>query len=155
MATPRRIPDFLWHLMRWLNPRISRRFREGRKAGPSVLVLTTTGRKSGRPHNTPLQYELVDGVYYVGSARGDRADWYRNLVKDPQVNIEVRGELLAMRAEAITDPVRIADFFELRLERNPKMIGALMRIEGLSAKISRTDLEEFASHKAIAALHQI
>jgi deazaflavin-dependent oxidoreductase (nitroreductase family) len=155
MATPRRIPDFLWHFMRWLNPRISRRFREGRKAGPSVLVLTTTGRKSGSPHSTPLQYELVEGVYYVASARGAMADWYRNLVIDPQVNIEVRGEQLAMRAEAITDPVRIADFFEMRLERNPKMIGAMMRIEGLPAKFSRTELEEFASHKALAALHRI
>ncbi|MFC1922801.1 nitroreductase/quinone reductase family protein [Chloroflexota bacterium] len=155
MASPRRIPDFLWHFMRWLNPRISRRFREGRKVGPSVLVLTTTGRKSGRPHKTPLQYELVEGAYYVGSARGVRADWYRNLENEPKVTVAIAGKEFSAQAETISDPVRIADFLEMRLERNPKMIGAMLRIEGLPAKFSRTELEEFASHKTLAALHRI
>ena len=155
MTPPREIPDFIWRIMGWLNPRISSRFREGRKASRLVLVLTTTGRKSGRPHKTPLQYELVEGAYYVGSARGVRADWYRNLENEPKVTVAVAGKEFSAQAEAISDPVRIADFLEMRLERNPRMIGAMMRIEGLPAKYSRTELEEFASHKALAALHRI
>jgi hypothetical protein len=35
------------------------------------------------------------------------------------------------------------------------MMKALMRIEGLPAKFSRKDMEEFASHKALVALHRI
>ena len=155
MATPRSIPDFLWHFMRWLNPRISSRFRKGRKASQLVLVLTTTGRNSGRPHKTPLQYELVEGIYYVGSARGVQADWYRNLENEPKVTIEIAGTEFSAQAEAITDPVRIADFLEMRLERHPKMIRAMIRIEGLPAEYSRKELEEFASHKALVALHRI
>lgn len=155
MARPRRIPDFLWHVIRWLNPIISRRFREGRKASQLVLMLTTTGRNSGRSHKTPLQYEHVEGVYYVASARGVQADWYRNLLKEPKVIVAIAGKEFPAQAEAISDPARIADFLELRLERNPKMIRTMMRIEGLPADFSREELEEFASYKAIAALHRI
>ena len=141
--------------MGWLNPRISSRFKKGRKASQLVLVLTTTARKSGRPHKTPLQYELVEGTYYVASARGVQADWYRNLENEPEVTVAIAGKEFSAQAEAITDPVRIADFFEMRLERHPKMMKALMRIEGLPSKFSRKDMEEFASHKALVALHRI
>ena len=155
MTAPRQIPDFVWRVMGWLNPRISRRFRKGRKASQLVLVLTTIGRKSGRSHKTPLQYELLDGAYYVGSARGTQADWYRNILGDPKVTVEIAGREFSAQAEAITDPVRIADFLEMRLERHPKMIRAMMRFEGLPAKFSRKELEEFASHKALVVLHRI
>ena len=155
MTAPRQIPDFVWRVMGWLNPRISRRFRKGRKASQLVLVLTTIGRKSGRSHKTPLQYELLDGSYYVGSARGTQADWYRNILDDPKVTVEIAGKEFSAQAEAISNPVRIADFFEMRLERHPKMIRAMMRFEGLPAKFSRKELEEFASHKALVVLHRI
>jgi hypothetical protein len=59
--------------MRWLNPRLSGRFRSEGKPGELVLVLTTIGRKTGEAHKTPLQYELVEGVFYVASARGQKA----------------------------------------------------------------------------------
>ena len=155
MTKPLPRPSFLWRIMRRLNPFISRRFRSERKIGPPVLVLITTGRKSGRPHRTPLQYELLDGAYYVGSARGTQADWYRNILVDPKVTVEIAGREFSAQAEAITDPVRIADFLEIRLERHPKMIGAMMRFEGLPAVFSRAELEEFTSHKALVALHRI
>ncbi|HUS79158.1 MAG TPA: nitroreductase/quinone reductase family protein [Patescibacteria group bacterium] len=40
--------------------------------GRMVLLLTTTGHKTGLPRVTHLQYEEVDGAYYVGSMRGTR-----------------------------------------------------------------------------------
>jgi deazaflavin-dependent oxidoreductase (nitroreductase family) len=139
--------------MRWLNPFISRRFRSGRKIGPSVLVLITTGRKSGKPHHTPLQYELVEEKYYVGSARGILADWYCNILADPVVKFELKGVEHNADAEVITDPGRIADFLEFRLERNPRMIGIMMRLEGLPIRFTRAQLEEFSSQKALVILH--
>ena len=42
-----------------------------------ILLLTTTGRKTGRPHTIGLQYELIDGRYYLGAADGNRLDWDR------------------------------------------------------------------------------
>lgn len=50
--------------------------------GRIVLLLTTMGRKSGLPRVTPLQYEEINGDYYLGSARGLKADWLRNITQD-------------------------------------------------------------------------
>jgi hypothetical protein len=140
----------MWRIMRRLNPR---RFQSEDQFGPQVLVLITTGRKSGRLHRTPLQYELIDGRYYIGSARGIEADWFCNLLVDSKVRFELLGVEHHAFAEAITDPVRIADFLELRLENNPRMIGLMMRLEGLPKDFTRAQLEEFASQKAIVVLH--
>jgi deazaflavin-dependent oxidoreductase (nitroreductase family) len=124
------------------------------KASKQVLVLTTVGRKSGQLRSTPLQFEEVDGVYYVGSARGVQADWYRNLLACPQVEVKVRDQNFSTHAEPMIDPRRIADFLELRLKRHPRFMGIMLRLEGLPTKHSRADLEKFAKRLAIVALHQ-
>ena len=75
--------------------------------GRFVLLLTTTGRKSGLPRTTPLQYEKIDGAYYVGSVRGVQADWFRNLVANPRVEVRVKAQRWCGWAEAVTAPDRI------------------------------------------------
>jgi deazaflavin-dependent oxidoreductase (nitroreductase family) len=117
-----------------------------------VLLLTTTGRVSGKPRVTPLQFEEVDGVFYVGSARGARADWFRNIVADPNVTVQLQDRSFQAVAESVTDPMRIADFLGLRLERHPRMIGRLMRLEGLPSNHTRADLEAFAVDKAMVVI---
>ena len=108
---------------------------------------------SGQPRVTPLQYEEWDGAYYAASARGAQADWFKNILKNPNVEVEIKGRRFPARAEAITDPAHIANFLEMRLERSPKMIGRLMRLEGLPPNHTRADLEAFAADKALVALH--
>jgi deazaflavin-dependent oxidoreductase (nitroreductase family) len=78
----------------------------GRVAGMPVLLLTTTGRKSGQPRTTPLTYFELDGnVVIVASYGGDdrHPQWYQNLVHNPSVTIE-RGrgkeQLVARTASA-------------------------------------------------------
>ncbi|HLE91508.1 MAG TPA: nitroreductase/quinone reductase family protein, partial [Anaerolineales bacterium] len=51
----------------------------GSLVGRIILLLTTTGRKSGKKRVTPMQYELIGCDYYVGAARGLNADWVRNI----------------------------------------------------------------------------
>ncbi len=120
--------------------------------GKMVLLLTTIGRKSGQPRVTPLQYEEVDGAYYCGSARGTEADWYKNILACPQVELQVGDQRLTARAETITEPTRIADFLLLRLERHPRMLGMMMLLEGLSPHPSREQLEHAAQHLALVKL---
>jgi deazaflavin-dependent oxidoreductase (nitroreductase family) len=153
MASSARPVEIIWRIMRWLNLRLMVRFKSGGKTGQMVLLLTTIGRNSGQPHVTPLQYERLDGEIYIGSARGSKADWFRNILAYPMVKVEIGGKELSVQAEAITDPVRIADFFEFRLKRHPRMIGTLLRLEGLPRRYTRAELEEFASKKAIVILH--
>jgi deazaflavin-dependent oxidoreductase (nitroreductase family) len=124
------------------------------KAASRVLILTTIGRKSGEPRSTPLQFEEVGEVYYVASARGEKADWYRNLVACPQVNVQVGDTCFSTFAKPITDLGQIADFLELRLMRHPYFMRAMLRLEGLPRKYSRADLEKFAERLAIVALPQ-
>ncbi len=123
--------------------------------GQLVLLLTTTGRKSGRPRVTPLQYEEVDDVTCIASARGVEADWYRNLVACPQVQVQIGPRRYMATAEPITDSGRIADFLELRLRRHPHMIGMMMLLEGLPRHPSRTELEQAAQRLALVALHPV
>ena len=63
-----------WRLMRFANQRIMPKIKPEERASGFVLLLITTGRKSGLPRETRLQYELDNGVVYVAAARGRRAD---------------------------------------------------------------------------------
>lgn len=54
-------------------------------------VFITTGRRTGLPRDTPLQFEFVDGVLPVASARGTRADWFRDALADPHVRVSLAG----------------------------------------------------------------
>ncbi len=120
--------------------------------GRVVLLLTTIGRKSGLPRVTPLQYEEINGCIYVASARGTKADWYRNIVADPNVKIRVKARQFAGAAEPVTDLQRIADFMEYRLTKNPRMIGFIMSREGVSKKPTRIELEKHAEGKALVVI---
>jgi deazaflavin-dependent oxidoreductase (nitroreductase family) len=81
--------------------RLGQKFR-----GAPVLLLTTTGRKSGQPRTTPLLY-LRDGadLAVVASYGGDDRfpAWYHNLVANPEVGVELDGQKLRLRA-SVADP---------------------------------------------------
>jgi len=68
------------------------------------LRLTTTGRRSGLPRQTPLNYAILDGRVYLLSGFGRQADWYRNLVAHPQVSVALPGRDLEGTAEPVDDP---------------------------------------------------
>jgi len=74
-----------------------------------VILVTTTGLRSGLPRITPLNFS-VDGDRLVviassgGSAR--HPDWYRNLLADPVVTIEHGAETFSARASTAEEPER-------------------------------------------------
>jgi len=109
-----------------------------------ILLLTTTGRSSGKPRVTPLQYEQVDGIRWVASGWGKDADWLKNIHREPRVCVQVGSEIYQADAELIEDPTCVADFLGLRLERHPLMVGLMLRGQGLPNKHTRQDLERLA-----------
>ena len=118
--------------------------------GKLILLLTTTGRKTGLKRITPLQYEEIDGKYYLGAARGLKADWVRNIQANPQVEIRVKSLNFQGQAEVVTDPARFADFVEVRLQRHPFMVGTvLQKAHGLPKLPSREQLEKLAENEAL------
>ncbi|MDX5318331.1 MAG: nitroreductase family deazaflavin-dependent oxidoreductase, partial [Actinomycetes bacterium] len=107
----------------------------------------------GLPRDTPLQFEDVDGVLHVASARGTAADWFRNVVADPRVTVTLRGREFDAVADPVTDPARIADFLQYRLRTRPVMVRLIMTVtERLPLRYSRADLERIAAGKALVVL---
>jgi proline iminopeptidase len=72
------------------------------KNGSKILLLTTKGRKTGEPRTTPLIYEDAgDGTYVIVASKGGAAEdpgWYRNLSKNPEVELQVKDEVFPARA---------------------------------------------------------
>ena len=62
--------------------------------GAPLVLLTTAGRRTGRPHTTPAVY-LRDGDRYLvfasNAGRPEHPSWYRNILASPQVTLEVAG----------------------------------------------------------------
>jgi deazaflavin-dependent oxidoreductase (nitroreductase family) len=71
-----------------------------------VMKLTTTGRKSGLPRETGVSFMPVDGNYVIFAGWGVRSDWYRNLLANPNVTIQVGRETMQATAVPVDDPER-------------------------------------------------
>jgi deazaflavin-dependent oxidoreductase (nitroreductase family) len=109
------------------NEGIIKEFREhegrvgGAFEGATMLLLHTKGAKTGAPRVNPLVY-LPDGERYVifASMGGAPTDpqWYRNLLADPDVTIEVGTQTIAVRAEAIAGPEH-DELYARQVERRP------------------------------------
>ncbi|ORA78912.1 nitroreductase family deazaflavin-dependent oxidoreductase [Mycobacterium malmoense] len=70
-----------------------------------VALLTTTGRKTGEPRLSPLLYlREGDRVILVASQGGREKNplWYLNLKADPKVSVQIKGEVLQLRARDAT-----------------------------------------------------
>jgi deazaflavin-dependent oxidoreductase (nitroreductase family) len=69
--------------------------------GATVLLLTTTGRRSGESRTTPLIHRTDDGRWVLVASKGgtpQNPDWFENLKADPEVTIQVKGEEVPVRA---------------------------------------------------------
>ncbi|HLZ69068.1 MAG TPA: nitroreductase/quinone reductase family protein [Dehalococcoidia bacterium] len=81
----------------------------GAMAGRLLLLLTATGAKSGLQRTTPLRYFADDGRLVVSASNlGAPHDpaWYRNLLKYPDVTVEVGSERFAGRARVLAGEER-------------------------------------------------
>ena len=145
------LPRFFWRIVQF-GPRCAYALGLGPLIGRIVLLLTTVGRKSGQPRVTPLVYDERDGIILVASARGDRADWLRNIQANPKVKVRIGSREFASQATLVTDPEQIADYLERQFQRNPKMFGAILRSEGLPPSPSRDDLLALATKRPMVAL---
>jgi deazaflavin-dependent oxidoreductase (nitroreductase family) len=77
--------------------------------GRPLLLLTTTGAKSGNLHTTPVMYLAEGDRVFVFASRGGaptNPDWYRNLTANPSVTVELGGETFTATACPLPEPER-------------------------------------------------
>ncbi|MFI5259617.1 MAG: nitroreductase/quinone reductase family protein [Candidatus Limnocylindrales bacterium] len=81
------------------------RITQGRLAGAVMLIMTSTGAKTGLPRTVPLGYHR-DGERYVlvgsNNGRDEQPEWLANLRKNPITTVEVGTETFQARA-TVTD----------------------------------------------------
>lgn len=81
----------------------------GRLAGLPMLLLTSTGRKSGQPRTNPLPYFETGGTWIVvGSNNGGPRDphWWLNLREQPRAEVQVMRRQTAVLARLVTGDER-------------------------------------------------
>lgn len=109
------LPLFVWLYQR-SNGKIG-----GKVQGLPVLLLTTTGRKTGKTRITPLGYFEHDG-YYVITASNAGFDthpaWFYNLKNQPRVKLQIQDKQLTAIAESANPTLR-QQLWDKLVERAP------------------------------------
>jgi deazaflavin-dependent oxidoreductase (nitroreductase family) len=71
-----------------------------------VMLLTTLGRRSGRPRTGGVSFMPLDDHYIVFSGWGVTSNWYRNIQANPEVRIKVGRRQMRATARVVEDPER-------------------------------------------------
>jgi deazaflavin-dependent oxidoreductase (nitroreductase family) len=105
----------------------------GGMAGLPLLVLTTTGRKSGVKRSNPLGYIEHDGGYVVTASNNgsDRnPGWYYNLRETPQAGVQIGRRVFSARAEEVSS--------DMRRKLWERLVGIAPGYKGYAKSTSRT-----------------
>jgi deazaflavin-dependent oxidoreductase (nitroreductase family) len=73
--------------------------------GTTILLLTTTGAKSGQERVAPLIFVERDGVPAIVASKGGAPEppaWYVNLRANPEVKVQIKGDVFTARARVAT-----------------------------------------------------
>jgi deazaflavin-dependent oxidoreductase (nitroreductase family) len=93
----------------------------GQFEGAPMLLLTTTGAKTGATRVNPMMY-MQDGerIFVFASKAGadTNPDWFHNLVAHPEVSVELGAERFAATAAPVPEPERTT-IFDTQAERYP------------------------------------
>jgi deazaflavin-dependent oxidoreductase (nitroreductase family) len=77
--------------------------------GIPVAILTTKGRKTGQPRDSPLYFHQDGDKVIVAASKGGSDKhpmWYLNLKADPKVKVQIKDEVLQLTTRDATDEER-------------------------------------------------
>ena len=72
-------------------------------ADDDFCYLTTTGRRSGRPHTIEIWFALSGSTLYLLSGGRDRSDWVKNVLAHPEVQVTIREKRFTGQARVVSD----------------------------------------------------
>jgi deazaflavin-dependent oxidoreductase (nitroreductase family) len=76
------------------------------------INITVTGRKSGRTISIPVWFISEDNKLYLLPVNGSDTQWYKNVLKNPSIQIEAGGAKAERKVAPITDPKQVASVVE-------------------------------------------
>jgi deazaflavin-dependent oxidoreductase (nitroreductase family) len=79
----------------------------------SLMILRTTGRKSGARREIPLGYAIADGNVYCIAGFGPETQWFKNILAHPAVEVVLPLGAISGTAEEVTDPVEWSRAFRV------------------------------------------
>jgi nitroimidazol reductase NimA-like FMN-containing flavoprotein (pyridoxamine 5'-phosphate oxidase superfamily) len=102
-------------------------------AAEDYCYLTTTGRVSGKPHAVEIWFGLENGVLYMLSGSGTdqesmrpRADWVRNILRRPSVQVRIKETTYSGRGRLVSDSIEDATARRLLVQKyTPRHNGEL------------------------------
>ncbi|MGI5273242.1 nitroreductase family deazaflavin-dependent oxidoreductase [Nonomuraea sp. CA-218870] len=120
------------------------RLRLGWLMGGRFMLVTHTGRVSGRPRRVVLEivnHDAADGTRVAAAGFGRRSDWYRNVLKTPEVTVQVGNRAVPMVARPM-DPEEGAELMAGYALRNPGLAKRMSKAMGFLVDGSGSDYRE-------------
>lgn len=131
------------------------RLRLGWALGGRFLLLHHTGRVSGRRRRAVIEvigHDRTDDCYFVCSGYGTQPDWYRNVVANPDVIIQVGRRTLPVTATPLPGD-EAAEVMVNYARRHPKVAKTLLsRLMGIAVDGSEADFREAGRHVPVIGL---
>lgn len=106
-------PENPAQIFAYRSPLLLFRMGLGKLIGQLFMVLTTFGRKSGEPRRAVIEYHTWKGRKYVFSAWGEKSQWYRNILANPNVTIQTVQGTEHVRARRLTTTAELNDAFDM------------------------------------------
>jgi deazaflavin-dependent oxidoreductase (nitroreductase family) len=114
--------------------------------GDEILAITVKGRQSGKVYSTPIGY-LRDGETVIALSRG--TNWYKNALAAGEATLEIKGQPLKVRVEAVTDQAERERIFKLYQRDRVKNFSRLFGVpvdaptDQLTAALATRDFVKF------------
>jgi deazaflavin-dependent oxidoreductase (nitroreductase family) len=107
--------------------------------GRLFMIITTTGRKSGLPRSTMVEYHRLNETKYVASGFGEVSHWYKNILADPRLTIQTNDGKESARAVRVTDDQEVMDVVDL-FRRTDSAYFIDLYLRSLDIEPSREDI---------------
>ena len=120
-----------------------------RLLGKTFALLTVTGSVTGKRYTTPVQSFRHDGNHVVLSQR--KRTWWRNITKQPVVQLLVQGEMVDGHADVI-DAAAARPVLAAVLEENPRVAKFYgIAVDGAGA-VDPTGIEQLLEHVVVIVI---
>jgi deazaflavin-dependent oxidoreductase (nitroreductase family) len=120
-----------------------------------LLIITTRGRKSGRPRHSVLEYRRHGTKHYVVSAWGRRTQWLQNLLAHPLVTVQKGQDRFGARATLVEDSGEALRVLYLFRKKAPIIYDAVLARLSDRESVNARNLPDISSQIVIVRLEPV